>query len=447
MAPNIKPATVSAARRYLSHPVGQTRLPSRRMRFLHIADVHLDTPFAGRSDEVRDRLRQASRDALARCVDVAVGEQADAVLIAGDLFDRTHLSFETERFLMARLRELADAGIQVVYVTGNHDPGNAVRAGGLDWPGNVTVIAGEEPVAVTIQGRDGRPAGHVTGAGHATGQVDTDLSRRLQPVADTPLPQVALLHTLVASVAGSTVHHRYAPSELEHLRGAGFHYWALGHVHQRQELSADPPVQYCGNLQGRDPRETGAKGGLLVDIGDPGHPVIEFRELSPVRWERLAVETLADARTLDELAGEAEAGWELARSDDPGGRGTEWMVAVDLAGPSPLWRQLRDPEELDTLADEVAGRLGALGCEVRAHRVHSPARVADHAGRQDALGAALRLCAEVRDGSERLGLTDTDLAGFDPARDGSVDAYLHRLLDGGAEEILTRMLTSPGDAE
>lgn len=412
------------------------------MRFLHIADVHLDTAFAGRSDDLRNRLRQASCDAFARCVDVAIAEKVDAVLIAGDLFDGAHLSFATERFLLAQLGGLADAGIQVVYATGNHDPGNAVRDGGFDWPGNVTVIDGEEPVMVAIRGRGGGTAGYVTGAGHATSRVTTDLSKLLNPVPDTPLPQVALLHTLVKSVAGTGVHHPYAPSSIEHLRGAGFHYWALGHVHQCEELSAHPPVHYSGNLQGRDPRETGPKGGLLVDLSDPEHPVVEFTEFSRVRWEHLAVEGLGDAHTLEDLVGEIAAAWERARSEEPGGEDTEWVVAVDLGGPSPLWRQLRDPEELETIADEVAARIGGLSCEVRTSKVHSPARVADHNGRQDALGAALRLCAEVRGGADRLGLSDTDLAGYEPDREGSVDAYLNRLLDGAAEEILTRMLTS-----
>ena len=412
------------------------------MRFLHIADVHLDTAFAGRSDDVRNRLRQASRDAFARCVDVAIAGRVDAVLIAGDLFDGAHLSFATERFLLAQLGKLADAGMQVVYATGNHDPGNSVRDGGLGWPGNVTVIDGEEPVTVAIRGRDGDTAGYVTGVGHAAGRVTADLSRLLHPAPDTPLPQVALLHTLVKSVAGSGVHQPYAPSNLDHLRSAGFHYWALGHVHQRQELSADPPVQYSGNLQGRDARETGPKGGLLVDLSDPGHPVVEFAEFSPVRWEHLIVTDIGGAHTLEDLVSEVAAAWERARSDDPGSGDTEWMVAVDLAGPSPLWRQLRDPEEQETIADEVAVRIGGLTCEVRTSKVHSPARVADHDGRKDALGAALRLCAEVRGGGDRLGLSDTDLAGYDPDRDASVDAYLNRLLDGAAEEILTRMLTS-----
>ena len=417
------------------------------MRFIHISDVHLDTAFAGRSDEMRDRLRRAARDALARCVNVAVAERVEAVLIAGDLFDRNHLSFESERFLLARLGELADAGIQVVYATGNHDPGSVVRERGLAWPANVTVIDGEEPVSVAITNRDGDPAGYVTGAGHATARVTTDLSRLLRPVSDTPLPQVALLHTLVRSDAGPGSHGPYAPSRLEHLRAAGFHYWALGHVHARRELSAGPPVHYSGNPQGRDPRETGPKGGLLVDLGDPAHPAVEFREFSRVRWERLVVDDVGGASTLEDLVGEVAAAWDRARPDDPGGEDTEWMVVVELAGPSPLWRRLRDPEELETIADEAAARIDAVGCEVHARRVHSPARVADHAGRRDALGTALRLCAEVRGGAEGLDLAEADLAGYEPERDGSVQAYLHRLLDGAGEEILTRMLTSGGGPE
>ncbi|MDE2871907.1 MAG: DNA repair exonuclease [Gemmatimonadota bacterium] len=417
------------------------------MRFIHIADVHLDTAFAGRSDAVRDRLRQASRDALARCVDLAVDAKFDAVLIAGDLFDDSRLSFATERFLLGQLGVLAEAGIQVVYATGNHDPGGGPRAGALDLPGNVTLVPGEEPVTVTIHGPGGDTAGYVTAVGHATARVTADLSRRLRPVPGTPLPQAALLHTQVRSARGAEVHHPYASSNLDRLRAAGFHYWALGHVHQRQKLSADPPVHYSGNLQGRGPGETGPKGGLLVDLGDPAHPVVEFREFSRVRWERLAVAGLGDARTLEALGRTVGVAWESARSEDRAANDSEWMVAVELAGPSPLWRELRESEELETIADELTERFDILGCEVRAAGVYPAARVEDHAGRQDALGAALRLCREVREGGERLGLSETELAGFDPERDASVDAYLRRLLEGAPEEVLTRMLTTESAAE
>ena len=415
------------------------------MRFIHIADVHLDTAFAGRSDEMRSRLRRAVREAFSRCVDTAVGEQVDAVLIAGDLFDGGSLSFASERFLLAHLGKLAEADIQVVYATGNHDPGRGLRANSLDWPGNVTVIAGADPVTVAVKGRTGDIVGHVTGAGHADARETADLSLRLEPVPETALPQAAILHTQVTSANGRDLHRPYAPSGIEGLRAAGFHYWALGHVHLGQELSAEPPVRYSGNLQGRDPRESGPKGGLLVDLLDPVHPVIEFREFSPVRWERVTISGLEEVRSLDALVGEVAAEWERARASDPGSDDTEWMVAVDLVGPSPMWRKLREAEEIATIEDEVAARLGALGAEVRAGKLHPEARIDDHIDREDVLGAGLRLSRDVLAGKDRLGLADTDLAGFDPGRDGTLDAYLRRLLSGGAEEIMTRMLVPRAD--
>ena len=413
------------------------------MRFIHISDVHLDTAFAGRPDALRSRLRHASFEALERCVSAALTEEVDALLIAGDLFHGPYLSFETERFLLEQLGRLEGAGIQVVYATGNHDPGTGRRATGLEWPDGVTVIARGDPVTVPVHGRTGELAGHVTGAGHATAHETADLSLRLTPAADARVPQVALLHTQVATAAARQAHHPYAPSALDRLRGAGFHYWALGHVHLRQELSGDPPVHYCGNLQGRSPRETGPKGGLLVDLGDPARPLVEFREFAPVRWEKLTVSTLADASTLDEVAREVVRAWEEARTADPGSEGTEWMVAVELAGPSPIWRQLREARELETIEDEVAARLDAVGAEVRA-AVHPGVRPEEHVDRRDVLGATLRLCRGVADGSEEFGLAETDLAGFDPERDATVGDYLRRLLAAGEEEILERMLERDG---
>jgi len=57
------------------------------MRFLHTADVHLDSSLSSRSAAVRGRLRDASRLAFQRLADLALAERVDAVLIAGDLFD------------------------------------------------------------------------------------------------------------------------------------------------------------------------------------------------------------------------------------------------------------------------------------------------------------------------------------------------------------------------
>lgn len=409
------------------------------MRFLHIADVHLDTTFSGRSEEVRTRLRQASREAFGRCVEAAVAEKVDAVLVAGDLFDGGRLSLETERFLLQQVARLEEAEVQFVYAAGNHDPGTAPREGALEWPANAAVISGGQPETVAVRGRGGEVAGYVTGAGHATAEETENLSRRMRPKADTRLPQAALLHTLASAAGDAGVHRPYAPSRIADLQAAGFHYWALGHVHVRQALSDEPPIWYPGNLQGRNPGETGPKGGLLVDLSEPERPAVEFREFAPVRWEKASVSALEEASTLRRLAAAAVRSWEAARQDDPG-TGVEWMATFELEGPSPLWAELRRPDEAATLEDEIARRLGALGVEVRAERLHPPVRVADHVQRRDVLGAVLRLAAQVSAGEEELGVSEGELAGYSAEQHGSVGDYFRELMKGAPEEAASRML-------
>lgn len=410
------------------------------MRFIHIADVHLDTAFAGRSEDIRRRLRRASREALERALETALSEKVDAVLIAGDLFDGERLSFETERFVLEQFGHLSDAGVRVVYATGNHDPGRRrMRAGKLEWPSTVTLIPDGRPRSVPIVGEGGYPVGIVTGAGHASSRETADLARELRPT-DADLPQVAILHTQVLTARGLDVHQPYAPSDVEHLRSSGFDYWALGHVHLRQEVSAEPPIHYPGNLQGRNPRETGPKGGLLVDLRDPANPDIEFREFAGVRWEKLRVSDLGGAETLEHLIRAVAGTWDEARRTDPGEVDTEWMVAVDLEGPSPLWRELRQPEELAQVARELALQLGAMEVEVRVARIHPRANVADHSDRQDVLGATIRLARSVALSHETLDIPADALAGFKPERGLSLEEYVRDLVEGAPEEILAQML-------
>ncbi len=373
-------------------------------------------------------------------MDTALEEQVDALLIAGDLFDGAHVSFATERFLLDQLARLDQAGVAVVYATGNHDPGSAVRSGRLAWPDNTIVVAEEKPRTVPVAGRDGKPVGWVAAAGHATAGVEADLSRAMRPRPGTPLPQVAMLHTQVLGV-DARAHGPYAPSKVDHLRQAGFHYWALGHVHRRQAVSDDPPIRYPGNLQGRNPRETGPKGGLLVDLSDPRRPQVEFRAFAPVRWQELVVPALEDVRTLEQLEERVVRLWKKSRAGEPAESEAEWMAVIELTGPAALWCELREPEEAEYLAEALTRRLGCLAAEVRTAAVRPLVRVGEHERRPDVLGAILGLAKEVAAGdSGRLGLGPVDFAGFDPSRDGALDAYLARLMKGGEEEIVSKML-------
>ena len=76
-----------------------------------------------------------------------------------------------------------------------------------------------------------------------------------------------MLHT---SCDGKPGHASYAPCSSGDLVARGYHYWALGHVHQFEVLHEFPHIVYPGNLQGRSVRDTGPKGAMRVSVsGSP----------------------------------------------------------------------------------------------------------------------------------------------------------------------------------
>ena len=94
------------------------------MKFIHLADAHLDSPFRGLSflpNREYDEIRQSAAHSLTRIVDLALKEQVDLVLIAGDTFDSNKPSPASQLFLARQVKRLTDAQIQVVMIFGNHD--------------------------------------------------------------------------------------------------------------------------------------------------------------------------------------------------------------------------------------------------------------------------------------------------------------------------------------
>jgi len=411
------------------------------MRFVHVADVHLDTSFAGRSEPVRRRLREASREAFRRAVDLAIREDVQAFLIAGDLFDGERLSFRTERFLLEQTARLGDHGVTVVYATGNHDPGSPETGPRpLRWPSNVHVADDATPRKVLVSGADGEPVGYVNAVGHASARESVDLSRLL-PGPTGELPEVGLLHTQVHSSLGAGDHHPYAPSELTYLLRAGYDYWALGHVHVRQMIADDPPIWYAGNLQGRTHADRGERGALLVDLSDRDAPAVSFRSLAAVRWETVEVDRLDGVTSLDELERQVQLAWGSQRTDDPGTSGTEWMVRVILRGSCPLWSELRTEEDRELLGRELRELLGVLEVVVDTESVHPVLALDEHRTRVDVLGEALRLAGALRLGDTQLdGLDPGDLVGLTSDDPSVVNAYVRDLLGEVDGEIAARLL-------
>jgi DNA repair exonuclease SbcCD nuclease subunit len=158
------------------------------------------------------------------------------------------------------------------------------------------------------------------------------------------------------------------------LKGLGYQYWALGHVHEFERIGWDPWIVFPGNLQGRNIRECGPKGAVLVDVAD-GH-VTEVRRLI-VDHARWAVVTVS----LDGISEESEALRKIEdqirpATEEAGGR--LLALRVVLEGTAALHHALKtDPrrfsDEVQAAADRCAADVWLEG--VRIETLEAPAQI------------------------------------------------------------------------
>ncbi len=120
------------------------------MKFIHAADVHLDSPLHGleryEGAPVAE-MRGATRRALENLVDLCRDERADFLLLAGDLYDGDWRDFGTGLFFAAQMVRLREAGVRVFVVRGNHDAASRITRS-LRLPDNVHVFASRRPETV-----------------------------------------------------------------------------------------------------------------------------------------------------------------------------------------------------------------------------------------------------------------------------------------------------------
>lgn len=263
------------------------------MRFIHTADLHIDSPLRGLSrydGAPVERLRGATRQALQRLVDLAIEEQVDFVLIAGDLYDSDWQDFHTGLFVREQMVRLARQHIRVFIVQGNHDA-QGVISRQVPWPDTVKVFSSRAAETVRLETLQVAIHGHSFPDRAVPEDLVPDYPEAVQGHFN-----IGMLHT---SLTGAEGHDTYAPTTLAKLQTKGYDYWALGHVHDRKVLSDSPPIVYPGNLQGRHAKETGAKGCQLVSV-EAGKVTLSFVPLDVVRWHQLSID-LGAIQRLDQL--------------------------------------------------------------------------------------------------------------------------------------------------
>ena len=385
------------------------------VRYIHAADLHLDTPFRGLSREAAQGghlarlLHEATFKALDRLFRLCETEKPDFLVLAGDVYNEEDRSVKAQLRLRDGCLRLRDAGVRVFIAHGNHDPLNSLLSS-IRWPDNVTIFGPE--VERHVVEKNGKALAVVHGISHAKAREGRNLARLFRRESEQPCFQLGVMH---CTVDGETKADRYAPCSLDDLKDTGLDAWALGHVHERRTLSQEPFVAYSGNSQGLHVNEAGPRGCLLVtaraenlqteqsDTVSSWQCQADFVRLGPVQWTTLDLD-MNGVEQLDQVENRLVQSLDQAAADtDPG---CEALLArVRLYGSTSLDAILRDSNNQEDLLERL-GHLasGTPGVWVKDLRIDTSPAV-DHAQylqREDLLGETLRMAQRMSESHEAL---------------------------------------------
>jgi len=261
-------------------------MSGQAFRFLHASDLHLERSIGGLTEipnHLRTELRDAPLEALRAIVDVAIEEQVEFIVLAGDVVDPHQGGPRALAYLSEQFRRLAEADIAVYWAGGRVDSPERFPK---DWlvADNVHYFATKQ-IEQIVHERDGEPIASVQG-----------ISTSQQKV------RASSFH---ADPTGRfTIAIAYGQADEKRLQKSGVHYWALGGRHQRKTLYSDEHMaHYSGTPQGRSLSEAGAFGVTLVHVDEDHRLRTQRIATDRVRWHEEQIELSSDS-TQEEFEGQ-----------------------------------------------------------------------------------------------------------------------------------------------
>ncbi|ECH7281705.1 exonuclease SbcCD subunit D [Listeria monocytogenes] len=257
----------------------------KEIQFLHMADLHLDSPFIGLStlpQPLFSAIQESTFQSLERITTVAIKEAVDFVLIAGDIYDSEDQSVRAQARFAKEMKRLEAANIPVFMIHGNHDFIEKHKEK-LALPSNVHVFS--EQVEVMSHKTATGVSVNIYGFSYNERHIRSSRVGEYKIQGDADF-HIALLHG--SEVSSSEEHDVYAPFRVQEISRKGFDYWALGHIHKRQLLAESPSIYYPGNIQGRNRKESGEKGASIITLSEAS-TTIDFIGTSPIIWEEAVI--------------------------------------------------------------------------------------------------------------------------------------------------------------
>lgn len=251
------------------------------MKLLHTADLHVDRPFEGLKNvplSIKEKLQQVNQQVLSNIIDVAINEQVDLVVFAGDTFHQSRSSIRTQAFFMESLERLKQAEIPVIIAFGNHDYYQKQRYW-FDFPDNVFLFDKEQVQTHYFMTKQQERIA-VSGFSYEHQWLNKEMLAEF-PMKDSTVDcQIGIYH----GAASVEEQQNYAPFSLSEMKRKGYDYWALGHIHAPQIVSAHPLIVYPGAPQGHTKKEQSLKGVAIVQVQN-GHSTMHFESVAEMKWQ------------------------------------------------------------------------------------------------------------------------------------------------------------------
>ncbi len=284
------------------------------MKIAHIADVHLDRPFVGRSESEGERARRRLMETFKRALAIAREQGVELITIGGDLWEAENVRVDTRR---AVALELGGLGVDVVVICGNHDawvPGGAHDR--TEWPANVRVVTSSAPEEIRI--------GEVSvwAASWVGREMNAGFLREVRTSPERA--NILLIHGTARATGFFHEEDVHCPFDPAVAREAGFALCLAGHIHHG---SYEQGVVYPGSPEPLGWSEDGMHSVAIVEVGPGAEPRVELVPTHAHRYLRIE----ADCGGA-ESSGEIEARLEARLRAEAIGRDGTVHVRAKLLG-------------------------------------------------------------------------------------------------------------------
>ncbi len=265
------------------------------MKLMHISDLHIGKKIMNIS------MKEEQRDVLNKILEIVRTDKPDAVLIAGDVYDKPTPSDEAVEMLDDFLYELSKTDSKIFIIAGNHD--SAERVAFLNrivsdsgihiapvyrgdvkpvtltdeyGPVNIYMLPFIKPLHVRYAFSDEAEniKTHTDAVGLAIEKMNIDKAQR----------NVLLSHQYVTGASTTDSEMIGGLDNVEVSAYEGFDYVALGHIHRPQDIPASNHIRYCGTpLKYSFSEANDEKSVTMIELGQKGDVEISTIPLPAIR--------------------------------------------------------------------------------------------------------------------------------------------------------------------